>query len=199
MEKLAALAEAHDLIVIANEIHADLVYPGQEHIPFATVAPGLAARTITLNSASKSFNIAGLRCALMYFGDGALKQRFTQRLPARILGYPSGIGIDATVAAWDRGHSWLEGARHYLLERREQVITTVHTALPEVRVHTPRQPTSPGWILAICTYRPLRARIIWSMPKWHSARVKPLTPAQKPLHASTSPPQRRCCNRFWTQ
>ncbi|MBG6246813.1 MULTISPECIES: MalY/PatB family protein [Symbiopectobacterium] len=137
LEKLAALAEAHDLIVIANEIHADLVYPGQEHIPFATVALGLAARTITLNSASKSFNIAGLRCALMYFGDGALKQRFTQRLPARILGYPSGIGIDATVAAWDRGHSWLEGARHYLLERREQVITTVRPALPEVRVHTP--------------------------------------------------------------
>lgn len=88
LEKLATLAEAHDLIVIANEIHADLVYPGQEHIPFATVAPGLAARTITLNSASKSFNITGLRCALMYFGDGVLKQSVTQRLPARILGYP---------------------------------------------------------------------------------------------------------------
>lgn len=201
LETLAALAEAHDLIVIANEIHADLVYPGQEHIPFATVAPDLAACTITLNSTSKSFNIAGQRSALMYFGDGALKQRFTQRLPARILGYPSGIGIDGTVNAWNHGYSWLEGARHYLLERREQVITTVRTAAPHCRRFAstpPKPPTSPGWILAICTYLAPQAHTIWSMPKWRSARVKPLTPAQKLLHASTSPRQRCCCNKFWT-
>lgn len=137
LNALAAFAEEHDLLVIANEIHADLVLPGQSHFAFGALHPQLAARTVTLNSASKGFNIAGLRCALMYFGDGALKQRFTHRLPARILGYPSGVGIDATVAAWDRGNSWLEGARHYLLERREQVLNTLHAALPEVRIHRP--------------------------------------------------------------
>ncbi|WP_168709764.1 MalY/PatB family protein [Brenneria roseae] len=145
LEKLAALAEAHDLLVIANEIHADLVLPGHQHIPFGSLRPDLASRTVTLNSASKSFNIAGLRCGLMYFGDGELKQRFTRRLPAKVLGYPSGVGIDATVAAWDRGQPWLTGLRHYLYERREQAIATLQHALPAVKLYAP-QATYFAWL-----------------------------------------------------
>ncbi|MCL2899188.1 MalY/PatB family protein [Brenneria tiliae] len=145
LEKLAALAEAYNLLVIADEIHADLVLPGRRHIPFGSLRPALSARTVTLNSASKSFNIAGLRCGLMYFGDGALKQRFTRQIPAKTLGYPSGVGIDATMAAWDRGQPWLTGLRHYLFERREQVITTLRQALPAVRVHAP-QATYFAWL-----------------------------------------------------
>lgn len=134
---LANFAEAHDLLVIANEIHADLVHLGERHIPFATVRPALAARTVTLNSASKSFNIPGLRCGVLYFGTPELKARFTRRLPARILGYPSGIGIDATVAAWDDGDQWLGDARHYLYDRRAQTLAALRERLPQARVRSP--------------------------------------------------------------
>ncbi|XBS68916.1 aminotransferase class I/II-fold pyridoxal phosphate-dependent enzyme [Acerihabitans sp. KWT182] len=145
LEKLAALAEKHDLLVIADEIHADLVYPDQRHIPFGSLRPSLAARTVTLNSASKSFNIPGLRCGVIYFGAAALKARFTRRLPARTLGYPAGIGIDATVAAWDEGGEWLEGARHYLFDRREQTYDTLQEYLPQARLYAP-EATYFAWI-----------------------------------------------------
>ncbi len=145
LERLADFAEAHDLLVIADEIHADLVYPGQRHIPFASLRPGLAPRTVTLNSASKSFNIPGLRCGVMHFGTAELKTRFTRRQPARSLGYPSAIGIDATVAAWDSGGDWLEGARHYLADRRAQTLTTLRARLPQARMYSP-EATYFAWI-----------------------------------------------------
>ncbi|MEU8659717.1 aminotransferase class I/II-fold pyridoxal phosphate-dependent enzyme [Actinoplanes philippinensis] len=58
---IAELAERHDVLVIADEVHSELIYEPHRHIPFAAIAP---ERTVTLNSASKAFNLAGLRCAV---------------------------------------------------------------------------------------------------------------------------------------
>src|SRR5258708_10547981 len=88
-EELLALGQfaiEHDLIVVSDEIHSDLVYTGHQHIPFASLGPDIAARTVTLNSATKSFNIAGLRCALMAFGTEDLRDRFHKRIPLRLTG-----------------------------------------------------------------------------------------------------------------
>ena len=94
LEAIARLAIERDLIVVADEIHCDLVYPGNGHIPFATLNAEVAARTITLNSATKSFNIPGLRCATIHFGSPQLKRRFFSRVPRRLLGAPSSFGIE---------------------------------------------------------------------------------------------------------
>ena len=71
LEALAAVAEAHDLIVISDEVHAELLYADAVHIPFATVSDDAAARTITITSASKTFNLAGIRIAVAHFGHDA--------------------------------------------------------------------------------------------------------------------------------
>jgi bifunctional pyridoxal-dependent enzyme with beta-cystathionase and maltose regulon repressor activities len=63
LEAFAALALEHDLVVISDEVHADLVYEGRAHVPLASLGPEIAARTITLTSATKAFNIAGLKCS----------------------------------------------------------------------------------------------------------------------------------------
>src|SRR5204863_5672925 len=88
LQAIAQLAIERDLIVVSDEIHCDLVYPGHTHIPFVSLSPEAAARTITLNSATKSYNIPGLRCALMHFGSADLMARFHKRLPPRLLGQP---------------------------------------------------------------------------------------------------------------
>src|SRR5262249_22693038 len=69
LEAVAEAAIAGDWLVVADEIHADLVHPGGRHIPFASLAPEVEARTLTLSSASKAFNIPGLRCAVAHFGS----------------------------------------------------------------------------------------------------------------------------------
>src|SRR5262249_31124438 len=76
LEAIAEVAVDRQLTVVADEVHADLVYPGRQHVPFASLGPDVAAQTITLTSATKAYNIPGLRCGLMHFGSSALRERF---------------------------------------------------------------------------------------------------------------------------
>jgi cystathionine beta-lyase len=99
LEEVADFAIRHDLVVLSDEIHADILYPGKTHIPLASLHPEIAARTITITSATKSFNIPALRCAVMHFAAPALKKGFEKRIPSRLLGSPGVTGVDATVAA----------------------------------------------------------------------------------------------------
>lgn len=139
-EELAALhafAQRHGLVVVSDEIHADLVHPGARHLPFAAQSEAAAARTVTLNAATKSFNIAGLRCAVAHFGTDALQHRFHARIPFRLTGAVNNLGIDATLAAWNDGDAWLEAVRAHLLAMRDHAAATLRRELPAIRFHVP--------------------------------------------------------------
>jgi cystathionine beta-lyase len=123
--------------VISDEIHSDLVFPGQQHIPFASLSPEIAARTVTLNSATKSFNIPGLRCAIMAFGSDELQRRFHKRIPFRVTGQGSIVGIDATIAAWNEGQPWLDAVMDHLLKARNRVKEVLSAQAPEIDFYAP--------------------------------------------------------------
>ncbi len=136
LEALGELVLARDLLVVADEIHMDLVYAGHRHLPFASLAPELAARTITLTAASKSFNIAGLRCAVAHFGTPELRKRFCE-VPRKIRGGLGILGIEATRAAWRHGEPWLEAVLRYLGANRDRVADFARERLPGVVFHPP--------------------------------------------------------------
>jgi len=144
LEAVAALAERHDLLVLADEIHADLVYPGARHLPFATLSPEIARRTITFTSATKAFNTAGLRCAVAHFGTEALQQRF-QSLPPRLRGGLVAYGAEVTRVAWQRCQPWLDEALAYLDANRDLIARTVAERMPGVGHATP-QSTFLAWL-----------------------------------------------------
>src|SRR5712692_4941670 len=120
LESIATIAAAHNLPIVADEIHADLVYPGATHIPMETIAAA-TDRTITLTSATKGFNIAGLHCAVTHFGSAGLKEKYGSLLPEWLLGGPSRPGIAATIAAWRESESWLDEVLRYLDRNRRRV------------------------------------------------------------------------------
>jgi cystathionine beta-lyase len=120
LESIASTAATHHLTIVSDEIHADLVFPGATHIPIETIAAA-AERTVTLTSATKGFNIAGLRASIAHFGSLALKERFDRMLPPRLLGAPGRIGIAATIAAWCESDAWLEAVMRYLDHNRRRV------------------------------------------------------------------------------
>ncbi len=142
---LGRFAIEHDLVVISDEIHSDLVFPGLQHIPFASLGPEIAARTVTLNSATKSFNIPGLRCALMAFGSEDLRHRFHKRIPQRLTGSANIVGVDATVAAWSECQPWLDAVMEHLLEARNRVKDVLAAEVPEIRFHAP-EATYLAWL-----------------------------------------------------
>lgn len=142
---LGNLAVERDLVILCDEIHADLVYPGAQHIPIATLSSEIAARTITITSATKGYNIPGLRCALLHFGSPELRERFRRRVPDRLLGQVNVVGVDATVAAWREGQPWLDAVMERLLANRDHVARFVAAELPGVRHHAPES-TYLAWL-----------------------------------------------------
>jgi cystathionine beta-lyase len=145
LEAVADFVIRHDLVVVSDEIHADIVYPGNIHIPLASLHPDIAARTITITSATKSFNIPALRCAVMHFGAPALQARFFQRIPSRLLGSPGVTGVDATVAAWDDGQPWLDEVLGHLRANRDWLAETIAAELPGVTMRVP-EATYLAWL-----------------------------------------------------
>ncbi len=146
VEELSALAELaveFDLTVISDEIHADLVFPGSVHTPFASL-PGTAERTVTLNSATKSFNIAGLRCAVAHVSSGRLRDRFGS-LPGHIFGGVNVFGARATEAVWTEGAEWLADLMDHLGKMRELVVEGVGDHLPGAEIIAP-EATYLSWI-----------------------------------------------------
>lgn len=142
---LGELAVERDMVIVADEIHADLLYSGRRHVVMATLSPEIASRTITITSATKGFNIPGLRCALMHFGSPELRERFRRTIPDRLLGQVNVIGIDATVAAWRHGQPWLDRVMTRLSANRERVAEFVAAELPGVRHYQP-EATYLAWL-----------------------------------------------------
>ena len=118
LEQIGAIAEEQHLIIVSDEIHADISFVDRKHIPMETIAP---ERTVTLTSATKSFNIPGARTAVMHFGSSALKERFDSAIPDFMLGRPSRFGVDATIAAWTESDEWFDDVMRYLEHNRDLV------------------------------------------------------------------------------
>ncbi|MGN9785516.1 MalY/PatB family protein [Nonomuraea sp. ZG12] len=138
LEELAEHAERHDLMVIADEIHADLVYGPERHIPFATILP---ARTVTLTSATKAFNLGGIRCSVAHLGAPEVRKALDAQ-PAFLYGSPGVLGVEATVAAWLHGDGWLEETRA-LLDRNRRAIAA---RLPDGVTYRIPQATYLAWL-----------------------------------------------------
>ncbi|HEY7201703.1 MAG TPA: aminotransferase class I/II-fold pyridoxal phosphate-dependent enzyme [Candidatus Dormibacteraeota bacterium] len=144
LEAVARVAVERDLVVVADEVHGDLVFPGRRHLPLATLGEEIAARTVTINSATKSFNIPGLRCGVAHFGSEALLERFRRRFPDRLLGTVSSVGVDATVAAWREGQPWLDAVMAVLRANRDRVAAWA-AGRPGIRHHPP-EATYLAWL-----------------------------------------------------
>jgi cystathionine beta-lyase len=141
---LAGIAIERDLVVVSDEIHGDLAYGEAPYQPLALLAPEIADRTVTLTSATKAFNIAGLRCAVAHFGSDALRRRFLS-LPRHVRGGLNGPGLLATEAAWRHGQPWLDAVVATLRRNREVVANTVRERLPGVGFHPP-EATYLAWL-----------------------------------------------------
>jgi len=144
LEALGTLAVERDLLIVSDEIHQDLIYPGQAHIPIASLRPDFAERTVTLTSATKSFNIAGLRCAIAVFGSERLAEQFGT-IPRFIFGGVNSVGVRATANVWRDGQSWLDELVGYLDANRVHLEKRVAQDLAPI-THVRPEATFLAWL-----------------------------------------------------
>ena len=102
LERIAALARRYDVVVVADENHAPLTLPGAVHTPFVSLSPEVLPPAVSVISAAKAWNVAGLKCALVVAGSEALRARLAT-LPAEVQTRAGHLGVLAAIAAFREG------------------------------------------------------------------------------------------------
>ena len=151
-EEQLALAEVVDRAgarVFADEIHAPLVHPGAVHRPYASLSPVTAAHTVTATSASKAWNLPGLKTAQLLFSNEADLTPWADGGPLYVHG-ASTLGVLASTAAYTDGEAWLTDVLGYLDGNRRALADLLAEHLPRVRYRPPE-----GTYLAWLDCRPL--------------------------------------------
>jgi len=146
-EELQAVADicvVQDAWIISDEIHAELCFDGRVHIPTASLSPEIAQRTITLMSASKAYNIAGLKTSFMIIQDAALRER-VNHARCGMVDSVNPLGMEATRVAYSEGAPWLAELKIYLQANRDYLVDAVRSRLPGVTINVP-QGTYLAWL-----------------------------------------------------
>lgn len=130
--EVAEFCKRHDLILVSDDIHADLTMPGHQHRMIATVAPDISDRLVTLTAATKTFNIAGAHIGNAIIADPGLRARFKGALMARGVS-PAFIGMDMVAAAYSpEGAAWVDALTAYL-DGNRQVFDQGVNAIPGLK------------------------------------------------------------------
>ena len=140
---LVRLARLYGVLLISDEIHAPLVLPGAVFTPLLSV-PGAAEVAVTIVSASKAFNLAGLKCAAIVTASPRTAELVT-RMPAEVRERTGHLGALASIAAFTDGDAWLDTLIRTLSARRAQLADLLATRLPSVR-WTPPEATYLSWL-----------------------------------------------------
>jgi cysteine-S-conjugate beta-lyase len=144
LEAAAQLADHHGVMVLADEVHGPVVYPPARHVPFASLDSPAARRSMTFVSASKAWNLAGLKCALGVVSSAETWET-VQAAPREIAFGASILGVAANEAAFREGLPWLENTLAYLDGNRDLLDELLRTHLPEVR-WAPPEGTYLAWL-----------------------------------------------------
>jgi cystathionine beta-lyase len=141
---IAEVVERHDGRVFADEIHAPLRFDGRPHIPYASLTAETAAHTVTGTSASKAWNIPGLKAAQLITSNEADQQAY-RRFGFAVQHGASTLGVVASTAAYREGRPWLDETRAYLSDSRRVLAELLATHLPGAG-YRPPEATYIAWI-----------------------------------------------------
>jgi cystathionine beta-lyase len=134
--ELAAVVDRAGARVFSDEIHAPLVHPGAVHRPYASLSPVTARHALTATSASKAWNLPGLKAAQLVLSDAADAEHWARA--GFLYGHgASTLGVLAATAAYDAGGEWLDGVLTYLDGNRRLLGDLLAERLPEVRYRLP--------------------------------------------------------------
>ncbi len=136
LNNLSKIAKKYDLLILSDEIHADILYPGQQHQPTANLDKQIDHQTITFMAPSKTFNIAGLHTSFTIISNAEMRKKYKEAKS----GFAAGnniLGITALTAAFNHGEAWLEAQQVYLQENLQFVKEYLKNNLPEIKLVRP--------------------------------------------------------------
>ncbi len=138
LQKVATICAQNNVIVIADEIHADLTLPPYEHIPFATVSQEAAQNSVVFASPSKAFNMAGLATSYAVIANHTLRRRFENYVEGNELAAGNVFAFNTVVAAYTKGEEWLQQMLSYVQGNIDEVVAYIKENIPQLKVIVPQ-------------------------------------------------------------
>lgn len=136
LDALLSLAERYQMTIISDEIHADLIYPGETHLPLADLSDSV--NVLTTVAPSKTFNIPGLGLSALVVPDKADRKAIKQVFDSWHVSAANPFSISAFEAAYNYGEAWLDALMQYLQQSRDEAAQFIDEALPDIKLIQPQ-------------------------------------------------------------
>jgi cystathionine beta-lyase len=136
LSQLASLAKRYGVHIISDEIHGPLVFERRDFTPFLAVSDDAKDVGVTVTSASKGFNLAGLKCAVIITSSAAIREKINS-MPISVAFRASLFGAVAATAAFRDSDSWLDGVVSTLNQNRELIRNLIDTKIPAIKYRAP--------------------------------------------------------------
>src|SRR5690606_37231424 len=114
LQRLGEICIRHNVVVLSDEIHSDLVYEDFKHIPFASLGEVYTRNSITFSSPTKTFNLAGLQIAYFFTENESFRKTIKNVLTKWEMTTLNIFAIDSLIVAYEKGEDWLENLKEYL-------------------------------------------------------------------------------------
>jgi cystathionine beta-lyase len=137
LKKLASICSKNKIVVISDEIHADMGLWGKKHTPFASVSEEAAEISITFMAPSKSFNIPGVLTSVFIISNPVLRRKFNAFLMRNEIMHGSIYAYASTIAAYEKGNEWRKQMIEYIQNNIEFVMTFFESNIPQIKVMKP--------------------------------------------------------------
>lgn len=145
LTRIGEICIKHQVKIISDEIHCDLVHPGFKHIPFASLNHDFLQHSVTCTAPSKTFNLAGIQVANILAPDEEIRRKIDKALNINEVCEINVFAIEALIAAYDEGEEWLIQLKEYLYQNYQFLKTFINTNLPRLKV-LPLEATYLAWI-----------------------------------------------------
>lgn len=144
LERMAEICLRHNVLIVSDEIHCDVVYAPHRHIRIGSVSPEVAQHSITLLAPSKTYNIPGLMLAVAVIPNPQIRKAF-RALQGPVSGGPNVLAVAAAIAAYRDGQEWLDQQLAYMAGNATALVDYVRTKLPTLSIYPP-EATFLGWV-----------------------------------------------------
>lgn len=139
LERIGEICLKNNVLVVADEIHCDLVYPGNRHIPFGTLDDDINNNAIICTAPTKTFNLAGLQISSVIIKNPDIRKKYSEYMTASGFDYgEAGVfGLEAMRAAYNYGGEWLDSLMEYLKGSLDFLCDYVEKNMPKAKVMVP--------------------------------------------------------------
>lgn len=138
LKKVATICAQNNVIIVADEIHADLTLLPYEHIPFASVSEEAKQDSVVFASPSKAFNMAGLATSYAVIANPTLRRRFESYVEGNELAAGNVFAFNTVVAAYNKGEEWLQQMLTYVQGNIDEVVSYIKENIPQLKVIIPQ-------------------------------------------------------------